>query len=105
MIERLKNPAVWGLFLLIVFFFLVITYVFILAFAHFFSHDISALGVAIVGGIISGGILVIFDIIFGKGLAQEENENEKRMKIVVQKAVTSDEVRQMIREEIKREGK
>lgn len=43
---------------------------------------------------------IIFDIIFGKGLAQEENENERRMMIKFQEAMKSEEVRQVIRAEI-----
>lgn len=96
MIVRLKIPAVWGIFLLVVFFLIVpIVY----AISIIFRLDPSALGIAVLGGIISGIILVIFDIIFVRGLEAEEIENIERMKIVVQDAINSREVRQVIKEE------
>lgn len=104
MVERMKHPAIWThLFLPIVIFFLIIVYLVFFVIGQFVAVDFNALNYAIAGGVISGGILIIFDIIFGKGIAQDEIRREQRMMFVVQDAINSDEVRRVIREEIRKE--
>jgi hypothetical protein len=100
-IYNMKSPVRWTLFLILTG---------IVVFSVGFGYTtISAFGVrldpliaSIIGGIISGVILIIFDIIVIQGVEYEDSRREEMVKKKTIEAMCNSRVREMIKEEIKK---
>lgn len=100
-IYNMKSPVRWTIFLLL-------TGIFV-SLVGFVYVSISAIGIqldplaaSIIGGVVAGVILILFDIIVIQGVEYEDSRREKREKDKVIEAMCSSGVREVIREEVKK---
>ena len=99
--QMVKSPFRWFIFILVVCLIAVI----IAGIDYTLNQlniQVSSLIISIVAGLFSGVILIVFDIIVFQGLEYEENQKERRMILRVGEVMRSEEVRCVIREEVKK---
>ena len=99
--QMLKSPVRWIIFLLIVGMIITIILAMDLALSHL-NIQVSRLQISIIAGVISGVILIFFDIIVFQGLEYEEGQKEQRMMLRMTEVMCSEPVRHVIREEVKK---
>ena len=100
-IYNMKSPVRWTFFLI-----LTVIVVFLVGFGYTilsaFGIKLEPLIASIIGGIISGVILIIFDIIVIQGVEHEDSRREEMVKKKTIEAMCNSRVREMIREEVKK---
>ena len=95
-IQAMKYPNRWILFLLVTG--MIITIAGLISYSLINYHN--NLTISITGGIISGAILIAFDIIVIQGLEWEDNKKEERLKTIFKDSIKGYEFRQVLRKEI-----
>lgn len=103
--QMVKSPVRWSLFILVVCLIAVI----IAGIDYTLNQlniQVSSLIISIVAGLFSGAILIVFDIIVFQGFEYEDTKKEERIKEIVDNVIVSaiynPEIRNVLREEIKR---